>query len=162
VPVNLIETRLPGIGVKYVLPLDDGGRLTVILHNDGQREIYWFRRGDEEPRAVIRLDDDEARQLGAVLGGAYERPKIVDDLEMALGELLIEWERVPDNSPVIGKSLAELAFRQRLGITIIAILREPEPVTGAQPNDVIQEGDTLVTVGKAGAYPGFRRMLQSG
>ena len=27
--------------------------------------------------------------------------------------------------------------------TIIAILREPEPVTGAQPDDVIQEGDTL-------------------
>jgi hypothetical protein len=32
-------------------------------------------------------DDDEARQLGAVVGGAYERPKIV---EMALGELQIE------------------------------------------------------------------------
>jgi K+/H+ antiporter YhaU regulatory subunit KhtT len=35
-------------------------------------------------------------------------------------------------------------------------------VTGAQPNDVIQQGDTLVTVGKAGSYPGFRRMLESG
>jgi TrkA domain protein len=163
VPVDLRETRLPGIGVRYVLPLGNGGRLTIILHNDGQREIYWFRRGgDEEPRAVIALDDDEARQLGAVLGGAYERPKIVEDLEMALGELLIEWVPVPDNSPAIGKTLAELAFRQRMGITIIAILREPEPVTGAQPNDVIQQGDTLVTVGKAGSYPGFRRMLESG
>jgi TrkA domain protein len=162
VPVDLRETRLPGIGVKYVLPLGNGGRLTIILHNDGQREIYWFRRGDEEPRAVIALDDDEARQLGAVLGGAYERPKIVEDLEMALGELLIEWVPVPDNSPAIGKTLAELAFRRRMGITIIAILREPEPVTGAQPNDVIQQGDTLVTVGKAGSYPGFRRMLESG
>ena len=161
-PVDLQETRLPGIGVKYALPLDDGGRLTVILHNDGLREIYWFRRGDEEPRAVIRLDDDEARQLGAVLGGAYERPKIVEDLEMALGELLIEWVPVPDDSPSIGKTLAELAFRQRMGITIIAILREPEPVTGAQPDDVIQQGDTLVTVGKAGAYSAFRRMLKSG
>ena len=30
---------------------------------------------------------DEARQLGAILGGAYERPKIVEELEMALGEL---------------------------------------------------------------------------
>jgi K+:H+ antiporter subunit KhtT len=161
-PVELQETRLPGIGVKYALPLDDGGRITVILHNDGLREIYWFRRGDEEPRAVIRLDDDEARQLGAVLGGAYERPKIVEDLEMALGELLIEWVPVPDDSPAIGRTLAELAFRQRLGITIIAILREPEPVTGAQPNDVVQRGDTLVTVGKAGSYSAFRRMLKTG
>ena len=73
-PVDLQETRLPGIGVKYALPLDDGGRVTVILHNDGLREIYWFRRGDDDPRAVIRLDDDEARQLGAVLGGGHGRP----------------------------------------------------------------------------------------
>ncbi len=72
--VDIRETRLPGVGIKYTLPLDGGGRVTVILHNDGQREIYWFSRGDDDPRAVIRLDDDEARQLGAVLGGAYERP----------------------------------------------------------------------------------------
>ena len=50
--------------------------------------------------------------------------------------------------PAIGRSLADCAFRARTGITIIAILREPEPVTGAQPGDVIQAGDTLVTVGK--------------
>ena len=48
---------------------------------------------------MITLDDDEARQLGAVIGGAYERPKIVEELEMALGELQIEWMPVPDTSP---------------------------------------------------------------
>jgi TrkA domain protein len=136
--------------------------VTVIQHNDGQREIYVYRRGEEDPRAVVRLDDDEARRLGAVLGGAYERPKIVDDLEMALGELLIEWVRVPDDSPAIGKTLAECTFRARTGVTIIAILREPEPVSGAQPGDVIQAGDTLVTVGKAGQYREFRRLLETG
>jgi TrkA domain protein len=159
-PVDLRETRLPGIGVKYTLRLHDGGRLAVIMHNDGLREIYYFRHsGDDEPRSVIALDDDEARQLGAVIGGAYERPKIVEDLEMALGELTIEWVPVPDTSPWIGKTLAESGFRARTGITVIAILREPEPVAGAQPGDTLQRGDTLVTVGKAGSYPPFRRLL---
>jgi TrkA domain protein len=159
-PVDLRETRLPGVGTKFTFQLDDGGRLAVIQHNDGKRELYFFRHAaDEEPQAVIRLDDDEARQLGAVLGGAYERPKIVEDLEMALGELMIEWEPVPDTSPWIGKTLAESGFRANTGITVIAILREPEPVTGAQPHDVIQQGDTLVTVGKAGQYSKFRRLL---
>jgi TrkA domain protein len=129
-PVDLQETRLPGIGLKFTLRLDAGGRLAIILHNDGKRELYFFRRvDDDEPTAVITLDDDEARQLGAVIGGAYERPQIVEDLEMALGELQIEWIAVPDDSPWIG---------------------------------TIERGDTLVTVGKAGQYPAFRRLLQAG
>ena len=162
-PTELEETRLPGIGTKFTLRTGEGSRLTVIQHNDGVRELYYFRRGgDDEPRSVITLDDDEARQLGAVLGGAYERPKIVEDLEMALGELLIEWIPVPDTSPWIGKSLADAGFRAKVGITVIAILREPEPVSGALPHDVIQQGDTLVTVGKGGAYPTFQRMLAEG
>src|ERR671911_156552 len=149
-PVDLQETRLPGVGTKFTIRLAAGGRLSIILHNDGKRELYWFRgTRDDEPRAVIRLDDDEPRQLGAVIGGAYERPKIVEDLEMALGELTIEWVPVPDTSPWIGKTLAEAAFRARTGVTIIAILRDPEPVTGAQPQDEVKRGDTLVTVAKA-------------
>jgi TrkA domain protein len=111
---------------------------------------------------VITLDDDEARQLGAVIGGAYERPKIVEDLEMALGELQIEWLPVPNDSPWIGKTLAECAFRAKAGITVIAILREPEPISGAQPADTVERGDTLVTVGKAGQYPRFRKLLSGG
>ena len=162
-PVRVEETRLPGVGSKFTLRLDAGGRLAVILHNDGKRELYFFRRGqDDDPSAVITLDDDEARQLGAVVGGAYERPKIVEDLEMALGELQIEWIPVPDDSPWIGRTLAEAGFRAKTGVTVIAMLREPEPVSGAQPTDTIEQGDTLVTVGKAGQYSEFRELLRRG
>jgi len=160
---ELRETRLPGVGVKFTCLTAHGGRVVVILHNEGMREIYAFRHADdEEPDAVIQLEDDEARQLGAIIGGAYERPKIVEDLEMAFGELAIEWVPVPDTSPAIGRTLAECAFRARTGITIIAILREPESVAGAQPDDVIERGDTLVTVGKLGQYSAFRKLLAEG
>ncbi len=80
---------------------------------------------------------------------------------MALGELQIEWIPVPGDSACIGHTLADCGFRAKTGITVIAILREPEPITGAQPSDVIERGDTLVTVGKAGQYPEFRRLLSS-
>lgn len=162
-PLDVRETRLPGVGFKYAFPLGQGGRVSVIMHMDGQREIYYYRRThDDEPTTVIELHDDEARQLGAILGGAYERPKIVEELEMALGELQIEWIPVPDTSPAIGKTLAECGLRARTGVTVIAILREPEPVSGAQPEDHIEEGDTLVAVGKAGQFPLFRRLLSEG
>lgn len=162
-PIDLRETRLPGVGVKYAFRTAQGGRVSVILHIDGQREIYFYRRADDdEPTAVIDLHDDEARQLGAVIGGAYERPKIIEDLEVALGELHIEWVPVPDTSPAIGRTLADARLRARTGVTVIAILREPEPVSGAQPDDIVQRGDTLVGVGKGGQFAAFRRLLAEG
>jgi TrkA domain protein len=162
-PVELRQTRLPGVGTKFAFTTAHGSRVAVIQHVDGMHELYVFRRAaDDEPRAVLQLDDEEARQLSAVLGGAYERPKIVEELEMAFGELAIEWVEVPAESPAIGRTLAECAFRARTGITIIAILREPDPVVGAQPNDRIESGDTLVAVGRLGQYPAFRRLLAEG
>jgi K+/H+ antiporter YhaU regulatory subunit KhtT len=62
----------------------------------------------------------------------------------------------------LGKTLAECGFRAKTGITVIAILRDPEPVAGAQPSDRIQRGDTLVTVGKLGQYSAFRKLLAGG
>jgi TrkA domain protein len=162
-PVEIRQTRLPGVGTKFSFVTAHGARAAVIQHVDGTYELYVFRRrSDDEPAVVLQLEDDEARQLGAVLGGAYERPQIVEELEMVFGELAIEWVEVPDGSPAIGKTLAECAFRARTGITVIAILREPEPVVGAQPDDRIQRGDTLVTVGRLGQYPTFRRLLSEG
>lgn len=162
-PVELRETRLPGVGVKYAFRTAHGGRVSVILHVDGRREVYYYERADEdEPTSVLELSDDEARQFGAIVGGVYERPKIVEELEMALGELHIEWVPVPDTSPAIGRTLAESALRARTGVTVIAILREPEPVSGARPEDVVLQGDTLVAVGKAGQFGHFRRLLAEG
>jgi TrkA domain protein len=157
------QTRLPGVGTKFSFGTTHGGRIAVIQHLEGMREIYFFRRSDDdEPCAVIELEDDEARQLGAIIGGAFERPKIVEELEMALGELAIEWTPVPDTSPMIGRTLEECRFRSVAGITVLAILRDPEPVTGVTPTDRIKLGDTLVTAGKLGGYPVFRRMLAEG
>ena len=160
---ELRETRLPGVGTKFSFTTDHGSRVAVIQHLDGSRELYVFRHGgDEEPTAVLQLEDDEARQLGAVLGGAYERPKIVEELEMALGEFQIEWIRVPNDSWVNGRTLADCGFRKRTGVTVIAILRESESIAGAQPDDVILDGDTLVVVGKAGQFGKVRTLLAEG
>jgi K+/H+ antiporter YhaU regulatory subunit KhtT len=38
-PVDLRETRLPGVGVKWSMTSASGSRVTVIQHNDGDREV---------------------------------------------------------------------------------------------------------------------------
>ena len=157
--VELRETRLPGVGVKFAFTTVHGVRVTVVQHLSGEREIYVQAPRADEPTVALELNDEEARQLAVVLGGTYERPKIVDDLELALGELQIEWVPVPDGSWAIGRTLADCAFRRRAGATVIAMLREPEPVSGAQPDDVVQAGDTLVVVGKVSQVSAFRKLL---
>ena len=163
-PLELKETRLPGVGVKWSLATARGSRVTVIQHNDGEREVYVHRRArDEDPAVVLELHDDEARQLGALLGGAYERPRIVEELEMALGEFQIEWIKVPAGSWANGRSLAEVALRKRTGgVTVVAILRESESIAGAQPEDVMLDGDTIVVVGQAGQFAAARKLITSG
>ena len=82
---------------------------------------------------------------------------------MALGEFQIEWIKVPNGSWVNGRTLAEVAFRKRTGgVTVVAILRESESIAGAQPDDVILDGDTIVVVGKAGQFAAARKLITSG
>ena len=53
--IELRQTRLPGVGVKYSFNPAHGGRAAVIMHNDGMREIYFFRsRDDEDPAPSSR------------------------------------------------------------------------------------------------------------
>jgi K+/H+ antiporter YhaU regulatory subunit KhtT len=136
---ELRETRLPGVGTKFTFTTDHGSRVAVIQHLDGSRELYVFRHaGYEEATAVLQLEDDESRQLGAVLGGAYERPKIVESSRWRSRHFAIEWVLVPS-----GVRRRENPRGVRLPRThrdlIIAILREPERA-GAQPDDVIADG----------------------
>jgi TrkA domain protein len=157
------QTRLPGVGIRYSFVSARGNRIAAILHAEGPSEIYLFAgANDEKPLTVLHLEEAEARTLGAILAGAYERPRIVEELALALDELAIEWIPVPDDSAAIGRTLAQCGFRARTRVTIIAILRDPEPVIGAQPADVIRAGDTLVAVGKRGSYGAFRTLLADG
>jgi TrkA domain protein len=158
--LELSKIPLPGVGVRYSFATGHGGRLAIVDREDGFCELYYFAgREDEEPAITIRLDAQEARQAGAVMGGAYRRPRLVHDLEIALGELVFEWMDVPDESPLVGQTIADAEIRSRTGITVVAIVRGSEPVAVAQPDDAIESGDVLVTVGRLDQYPGFRRLL---
>ena len=64
-PVDLRESRLPGVGVKYTFLTAAGGRVSVIMHNDGQREVYFYRRRDDDDRDQLLL-----RRAGGAREGA--------------------------------------------------------------------------------------------
>ncbi len=65
-------TELFGIGTKYVISRSSRQKLAVIVRKDGTRELYALDMKDlEHPKAVIRMDEEEARRVAAVLSGTF-------------------------------------------------------------------------------------------
>ena len=145
--MDVQEHDLPGVGKKFAVRTNDGDRMSIIVHNTGHREIYHFRKGEEYPFHAIRLEDAEARKLGAVLGGAYFQPPVVESMDMVFESLSIEWLKVDEGSELVGRTLADSAIRKRTGASVIAILRGGKAIPNPQPEDTIQAGDTLMVVG---------------
>jgi TrkA domain protein len=145
--MDVREHDLPGVGKKFAVVTNDSDRLTIIIHNSGHREIYFFERGEDYPAYAIRMEDSEARKLGAILGGAYFQPVVAESMEMVLDQLSVEWMKVGTGSPLGGQSLLEAAVRERTGASVIAILRDGKAIPNPQPDERIAAGDTLMVVG---------------
>lgn len=145
--MDVREHELPGVGKKYAITTNEGDRMTVIIHNSGHREIYHFKKGEDYPYAAVRLQDPEARKFGAILGGAYFQPPVAESMDMVLEQLSIEWLKVDEGSPLIGKTLEGAAIRQQTGASVMAILRDGKAHPNPQPNELIAVGDTLMVIG---------------
>jgi TrkA domain protein len=67
----------------------NGGRITVIVHHSGRRVVYG-RNADSDQASAVELSDHQARKLGAILGGAFFKPAVVEEVEAVFDDLLIE------------------------------------------------------------------------
>lgn len=145
--MNVQEHDLPGVGKKFACTTNEGDRLTLIIHNTGHRELYFFERGEDFPTQALRLEDAEARKLGALMGGAYFQPAVAESMEMVLGQLSVEWLPLQAGSPLADKTLADTRMREITGASIIAILRGGQATPNPQPDETLRAGDTLMVVG---------------
>jgi TrkA domain protein len=158
--MDVREHDLPGVGKKFAITTNGGDRLTVIIHNTGHREIYFFEPDEDFPAYAVRLEDAEARKLGAILGGAYFQPAVAESMDVVLEQLSVEWAKVREGSPLAGRTIAESAVRERSGASIIAILRDGKAQPNPQPGDTVVPGDTLVVVGDREQVGRFRALLE--
>jgi TrkA domain protein len=154
------ETRLPGVGTKFTLRTHRSEKLSSVVHLDGMREVYHYTDGDEPH--VITLNDEEARQLGAILGGVVYRPQLVKDLELALKDLVMEWIELPADSPLVGLTVATCRIRSTTGATIVAILRESGSLATPHPDEVLRADDTLVVIGRPDSFDDINRLVREG
>lgn len=158
--MDVREHDLPGVGKKFAVTTNDGDRLTIIIHNSGHREIYFFERGEDYPAYAVRMEDAEARKLGAILGGAFFQPVVAESMDVVFSQLSVEWMKAGDASPLIGQSLLEARVRERTGASVIAVLRSGQAIPNPHPEERIQAGDTLMVVGDREQVGRFGELLR--
>jgi TrkA domain protein len=160
--VDVRETRLPGVGTKFTMRTARDEKLCAVVHLDGLREIYVFDDDDDDEPFVVVLNDEEARQLGAILGGVVYRPQLVQDLEVALKDLVMEWIEIPRTSPLVGMTVASCRIRSTTGSTIVAIQRESGTLAVPHPEEALRAGDVLVVIGRPETFAEVRRLVAEG
>jgi TrkA domain protein len=146
--MDVRETDLLGIGKKYHVKTSFGEDAVIVIHDDGRREIYSYDESENVSACVLTFNDDEARTVAGIIGGMYYKPKALETVEMALNDLLIEWYRVPDDSPVISRTIGELEVRKKTGAAIIAGITHRGTEINPGPDYVISRGATLVVAGE--------------
>jgi len=145
--MTVYETDVPGVGKKFEVEMDKSERLVILLHHDGKREVFHKPDPDADAERLFTLSGQLAREVGAILQGAYFQPVETDEVEVPLGEAIIEWLDVSGDGELVGQTLGDASLRQRTGVSVIAIQRGSDTVPNPGPEETIAAGDVLVTLG---------------
>ncbi|RJR24670.1 MAG: potassium transporter TrkA [Desulfobacteraceae bacterium] len=146
--MQIKTSDLPGIGKRYSFQMAEGGQLVMILHHDGQREIYHFKDPDQdEPDFTIKMTDEESRQIASILLGVDYQPVADDKIELLLKNVRMDWIKVSPESFIANKKIIESQIRTKTGATVVAIQRGEKIIGSPDINEVIKPGDTLMTIG---------------
>jgi len=156
--MTVYETDVPGVGRKFEVDVGDGARIVVVIHHSGRRELFFRPKEGADSERVATLTGEEARQLGAVLEGAYFQPIELDSQTVPLGEAIIEWIEIDGNSPLAGQTLGEADIRHRCGVSILAIQRGAETIENPRSEVEILADDVLVALGTRKEHQAFREL----
>lgn len=145
--MTVFQTDVPGVGRKFELELTGGASVVVVVHHDGRCELFRRESEDADGQKILDLTGDMANKLGSILEGAYFESVDVDELTVPLGDAIIEWVEIGDNSPLAGTTLAASNLRSETGATVIAVQRGEETHPNPDPAFEFEAGDLLVSVG---------------
>jgi len=157
--MSISEQDLPGIGRRYEIIAARGQRVVLIIHHSGRRDLYVMDRHREDPTCVVELTDDQARRMGAILGGAFFKPAVVEEIERIVGEFVVDWVTLGEDAAAVGRSISDLQVRKNSGMTVIAIVRGKKSITAPDPTEVLAAGDRLVVVGRREDLPRFVELV---
>jgi TrkA domain protein len=157
--MEINETPLPGVGLRYDFTTRAGRQLGVVNHLTGRRDLLIYDREDPDScQEVVKLTDDEGDALAELLGAARIVGRL-DELRQQVEGLAIDWLPIRDGSPFAGGTIADTQARTRTGVSIVAVLRDRTAVPAPGPDFRFEAGDSVVVVGTPGGVKALAGIL---
>lgn len=153
------ETLLPGVGLRYEFENSDGERVGVVAHRGGDFEVFLCNSSDPDTaKRVFRLKDREAEALAQILGA----PRIVEsyaDLTKEVPGLSAGQVAIREGSRYAGRLLGDTKARTRTGASIVAIVRDEQVLASPGPDEQLRPHDVLVVIGTADGITAVRQLV---
>jgi TrkA domain protein len=157
--VDINETVLPGVGVRYEFVTNAGIRLGVVARRDQRMEFLIYDRDDPDTcREVIVMTEPESIALAEILGA----PRLTEqfaDLNREVPGLASGRIEVRAGSRYVGGTLGDTRARTRTGASIVALVRGTEVVASPTPAQPLLAGDVLVVIGTVEAIDAVRTII---
>lgn len=132
-----------------IIAVSRAGRL--YLHPDPEFQLFPADRlvlmGEPD---AIRIAEDLLQQLPEDLPDPEHRRFTIAEVEV--------YDHVED----LGKTLEEIRFRQRHGVTVVGIIRQGQRITAPSPQERILSGDRLIVIGTPDSVAKLRSHGQAG
>lgn len=160
--MEVVETLLPGVGVRYELRTRDGSLLGLVLQREGSVEVAVYdRRDPDRARGVLRLEADEAETVADLLGAPRLTQRFAD-LSREVPGLGSARMTIGPGSPFDGGTLGDTRARTATGCSVVALVRGEHVVTAPTPEQPLLAGDVLVVIGAQAGLERLAALLSTG
>lgn len=160
VGMDVSETLLPGVGIRYEFMTASGSRVGLVARRGGQVDVVVYDRNDPDAcTQVMTLTAAEADTVAELLGA----PRIAErfaDLTREVPGLVAAQLSLGHGSPFIGRPLGDTRLRSRTGGSVVALVRGKDVVAAPTPAAVLHAGDVLVVMGTDEGIAAARRVLE--
>jgi len=147
--MELFETPLPGVGVRYEFTAEGGDHVGVVVRRDGKRDIALYDQEDPDScRGTIELSEGDASKVAELLGGTNITARL-EELKHDVEGLAIEWVTIPDAGGLSGKTIGDGQIRSETSASVVAVIRGETAFPGPEPTFTFSPGDTVLVMGSA-------------
>ena len=138
--------------------------VTLMVKEQGVKYVTAKAQNEYHAKVLEKLGVDRVvhpeRDMGVRIGRSLTSKNMVDYLDLdanfKLAEILIT------NPEFVGKSLAEMDFRDRYGLNVIALAHSRQEMVLPSAGDVLTENDSILVAGPTRASDKFEELMQKG